>query len=555
MPPIPWTPRAVYHPAMAPAHARLGRPPSAPSTAPGDHHGRIGWLLRVNRLYGRDETAGVAADFARRLGGTSFGRAVNQSTVTRWEKGERPIPHQGLLGYEEVLDLPGRCLAAVAEAARSIEGAPPPRRPGGPGEDQALRQVEVLVDRAAGGDVMSGGDWTDLTGDLLAMPQVVLVPHRTWTALAERLLSEMIIAESTGWLQRNEALNNLIRQRDGAPAVVRAVTDLTNDRTNQVFVDPLTLLESVAHPEATGHLLRQLARPTNEHALRGAWCSVAEKIRRGHFTPPELEALSRRAAEVLADDAPHPSCRVAAAELLRQYEPGLPPGVVRVLQRAAAHDAVTRHVLRDGRMESAGAAATVVQRLARGAVGGLPRRVLDEDPTFPQLIEEMLFHPQISRRLLAAQFVEASPYREPLAAALLAELRGRRIASSPVSLVCAVLAALSTLGGQAARRVVQEIVLAPGLPSSVTEAAAWSLGHMRGDSPESFWLDALDARLGGPAKPASSTARGLVYGVGVSRNTAVLRQVSANSSHDPAVRDAARWWLRTPRHVLDSTGR
>jgi hypothetical protein len=540
-----------YHASMAPGHTRRGRPPSSPSERD-DHRGRIGWLLRVNRLYGRDETASVQADFARRLAGTAYGRGVDGSAITRWEKGGRPVSRQAIRGYEQILGLPGHSLVAVADAAWSLAGESAPRSATGPDDEAVHRRTTELLNRATGGDLMSGADWADLVGNL---PRATFMPGDTWTTVAERLLSEMIISESTGWLQRNEALTGLLRHRDGARPVIRAVADLTNDPTNQVFVDPLTLLETVRDPEATDHLLRQLAAPTNEHALRGAWCAAAEKIRRGHFGPAELEELSRRAAGLLTDVASHPGCRVAATELLRQNRAALNPKVAQVLQRAAAGDAVTRHVLRRGRTEAAEAATTVVDRLARDAAGRMPREGLSDDATLERLIEEMLFHPQISRRLLAAQFVEASPYRRPLAAALQGELR--RVGTAPASLICAVLAALSTLGDHESRRAVQGLVLATGLPAAVTEAAAWALGHMRGESPGAFWAAALELRVPGgrltPEPLGWSTARGLVYGLGVSRNTAMLRQLSVDRSNDPAVRAAASWWLRTPRHVLDST--
>ena len=543
---------------MAPSHGRRGRPPQPPPAASDDYRQRIGWLLRINRLYGRDENAAIAATFGRRAGATLFGRLVDGPTITHWEAGRRPVDQLVLRGYEHLLGLPDLQLVAVADAARFMAGGPTLGRGVDPGDAALQRRTEDLLYRAVEGDVMGGGDWAELTGNLLAMPQIVLFPREVWSGLAERLLAEMVISESTGWLQRTEALNRLLLHPSGELAVIRGCADLIGDGANQVFIDPLTLLESAAHPEATSYLLQQIADPTNEHALRGAWYSAAEKIRRGHFSPSELGALSRLAADLLTGDAPHPGCRVAAAELLRQTHANVAPKFAGALRRAAADDAVTRNVLHRGRMASAEAATTVIERLAWHAISRLPRDGPAEDPMLKHLIEEMLFHPQISRRVLAAQFIEATPYRAPVAAALLAELRSG-LASAAVELVCAVLQALSALGGPDARPPVEGLVLTTGVPPAVTEAAAWSLGHLRGESPAAFWPAALARqRTTGPARPsplALSAACGLVYALGISRDLATLRRLSADASHEPAVRAAARWWLNKPRHVLDSTKR
>ncbi|MFF5084819.1 hypothetical protein ACFY36_47930 [Actinoplanes sp. NPDC000266] len=542
---------------MAPSQARRRRSPEPTGPVPGGYRVRVGWLLRINRLYGEDESAAVAVQFGRRFSGTCLHRPVDGPTISHWEAGSRPAGHLAIRGYEHLLRLPSRTLVAVADAARSMDDGPAPLDAFDPGEAETEQRTEDLLHRALEGDVLDGGDWTDLTGTLRAMPSVMLFPRATWSRLAERLLDEMIIAESTGWLQRMEALHSLLRHPKGQPAVVHAVGDLVRDSTNQVFVDPLTLLEPADHPEATRHLLRQIADPTNDHAWRGAWCSVAEKIRRDQFSPSELDTLSRQAADLLSGNEPHPGCRVAAAELLRQTRADVASRFAGVLRKAADEDAVTRHVLRRGRMATAEATTVVIGRLAGQAVSRLPRDGQAKDPTLEVLLEEMLFHPQVSRRLLAAQFIEATPYRTLIAGSLVAELRKGAV-SSP-TLTCSILQALSTLGDPDARPSVENLVVASGMPPEVAEAAAWSLAHLRGESPAVFWSAALTRYLGnapaGPSPLSRSAARGLVYGLGISRDTSMLRQVSSNVAAEPAVRAAAAWWLNKPRHVLDSTSR
>lgn len=543
---------------MAPSHGRRGRPPKPSPPASDDHRARVGWLLRINRLYGADESVAVAARFARGFQGRCFERPADGPTITHWEAGRRPVDHLVLRRYEHILGLPDRQLVAVADAAHSMAGGPGLRRAVDPGDATVLRRTEDLLYQAAGNEVMGGADWDELTGYLLAMPHIVLFPRDVWPRLAERLLAEMIIAESTGWLQRIEALSRLLKHPNGEAAVIQGCADLIEDGTNQVFIDPLTLLESSAHPEATGHLLRQIANPTNDNALRGAWYSAAEKIGRGHFSQSQLGTLSQLAADLLTGDAPHPGCRLAAAELLRQTRAWATPKVAGALRRAAADDPVTWHVVDRGRMAAAETATTVADRLACHAISRLPRDGLAEDPMLNHLLEEMLFHPQISRRLLAAQFIEATPYRALVAAALIAELRNG-LASSHAMLVCSILHALSILGDPDARPLVEGLVLATGLPWAVTEAAAWSLGHIRGESPAAFWPAALGRQLAtGRAKPsplALSATRGLVYALGMSRKTAMLQRLRSDASVEPAVRSAAVWWLNMPRHVLESTKR
>jgi hypothetical protein len=49
-----------------------------------------------------------------------------------------------------------------------------------------------------------------------------------------------------------------------------------------------------------------------------------------------------------------------------------------------------------------------------------------------------------------------------------------------------------------------------------------------------------------------SALRGLVYGLGISRQHGVLTSLRTDTTLPPAVRTATRWWLAIPRHISAS---
>jgi len=444
-------------------------------------------------------------------------------------------------------------------------GSPTLQRTVDPLSPAVRNRTGQLLDMALSTDAMNGDDWDELTVNLWAFPAVFVHPPTAWAVLAERLLLEMIISGGNGWLQRSEALFRLLGHPCGEMPVIAACATLSADRTNQIFIEPLTILEMSSHPDAANHLLRQIVDPTNDHAHRGAWWAVAEKVGRGHFTSAQLEALGDQAVALLTADAQHPACRLAAAELLRQMPATASWRVRSAVRRVASVDALTGNVLKTGRTAPAGVAAAVVAGLAADAMRLTPRDVLDHDPMLAHLLDEMLFHPQISHRLLAAQLIAASPYSVAIGAAIGDELRRPRVLAS-AELAVPMVNALTHFSDVDRRRLVERLVLAPGVPAPVMEAAAWSVGHGRGPGDLRFWPAAFARHLAGGdphvhtgpagAPPLTvSAARGLVYSLGIHHNVALLRKLRTDTSAPHHVRIAAAWWLNIPEHILSSVRR
>ena len=164
-----------------------------------------------------------------------------------------------------------------------------------PGSATLRRRTGELLDQALGDEPMTAAEWDELTANLWALPTVFLHPAGAWDRLAQRLVAEVTIADGLGWALRCEAVNRLLGHPSAELPVIAACAALVADPANQVFIDPLTMLEISPHPDAGRHLIAQILPPTNERAQLGAWCSAAEKIGRGHFGPADLGLLSREA--------------------------------------------------------------------------------------------------------------------------------------------------------------------------------------------------------------------------------------------------------------------
>jgi hypothetical protein len=511
---------------------------------------RIAWLLRTNRIFGPDETLATGAKFAKAFRGNDFHREIDRTQVTRWEKATQRAGYQVIRRYEELLGLARHRLVAVADGLyrsaldapgrsyldRELDGADP----------QLHRRTSALIERVVGGDLLTGSDWDELTSNLLAMPTVFLFPDTLWNEIAGRLLREMIIADGSEWLQRSEALLRLLGHPAAEPVIIAASTALVRDADNQVFVDPLTLLGFSAHSDAAQSIVGQIANPTNDHALRGAWWSAAEKLSRGHFAPSEIRMLSRYAVDLLRSSGQHLGSRMPAAEVLRRSGFAARKSSASAMRELTA-DRLTRMVVQSGRTGSREAAAAITSRVATSAVGMLVRDGPGDDPLVRSLIEEMLFHPQISTRSAAVRLVAATPYRFPVARALCVEL-GNRIVFEDPGLAPAIVYAIGILGDGEAHNRLQRLVLTNGVPRYIEETALWVLGHGRGAPADAFWKHAIGIYRNRPA-----CLRGIIYGLGITRNVALLRACRSDTDLPYEARRAARWWLDIPSHVLDST--
>lgn len=524
-----------------------GRPPdSGPSRVYGCE-AVVAWLLRINRIFGGDETLAVASRFARELSGQ-----VSESQVSRWEHATARAGAEVIRRYERVLGLPDGRIGAVADSLyRESLGrlGPPVLRPHtDPDDDARRRRLAVLLERALGGEVMSGADWAELTEGVWSIP-LLLHPRSLWDRLARRLLAELLIAEGTAWLNRCEAINRLLGHRDCTQSVIEACTGIIDDHRSQVLIEPMALLELTPHPAAARHLLRHIECPGGGHALRAAWWAVAEKAGRGHFTPEQLRYLTRTAAETLRDNGSHMACRLAAAETVRQVMPAAGTALLRhVLGKASKDDPVTGHVVRSGTTCSPATVRAVARNLAGATLIAMPRELLHGDPILERLISSMLFHPQGTRRVIAAQAIAATPYRWALAGAIGREL-GRSPTLTNAALATALVQALTHLGGPGEAPLVRRLALSTGLPAPISESAAWVAGHLPGDD-ATFWERAARRIMLDDADP--SLAKGLIYSLGTARRHGELRALAGTARLHPDLRTAAAWWLTIPRVIARS---
>src|SRR5215472_1488069 len=66
----------------------------------------VAWLLRVNRLYGRDEKLASLRNFAAGFQGGSWPDPASTSQISRWETAAARAGFGVLRRYEEMLGLP-----------------------------------------------------------------------------------------------------------------------------------------------------------------------------------------------------------------------------------------------------------------------------------------------------------------------------------------------------------------------------------------------------------------------------------------------------------------
>lgn len=522
---------------------------------------RVGWLLRVNRLYGPTGRWLRLADFARAFQGGCWPERTSVYQISRWETAAVRVPYLAIRRYEELLDLPSHRLVALIDSiyryAASTGDASPvltraPDRPAAP--DRLTELVDLAASSTA---LLTGVEWDELTRRLAAVPEVVISPQRVWADIAERLLAETIVADGLAWMQRYEALSRLLAHPVGQQAAVAACASLAADRTNQVFIETVSALDASDHPDANRHVLRQLAHPTNDRAQFGALLASVRKLRFGHFTEAQLPRLVAVIHELSFDSNRRGDIQPLAVELLRRLSDRM-PAASRNRLRGLVADPTLHQVLRAGRLADGEASRRLVDRLSNTAVALMPGEPPPfRDEVLPVLVDEMLFSPVFDVRMYAAIAVSGTPYRQPLAAGLAAELNGRTVLADPVA--PAMIEALRLVGGAEQRAVIERLTTASGVHGSITVAAAQAIGHVGGRSDDRFWRTAvayhaeLWRRTGQPTNEAA--LNGLTYGLGMTRNPALLRLLRADDRMPQPVRAAATWWLNVPDVVYASANR
>ncbi|MGC3860643.1 hypothetical protein ACPSM1_10705 [Micromonospora chersina] len=517
----------------------------------------MGWLLRVNRLHGPTERWLRLAAFAGAFQGGCWAERTSVYQISRWETGAVRVPYLAIRRYEELLEVPSHSLVALVDTILrygASTGTAPPMLTRALDQAAAPERLTELVDLASSSIArLTGAEWDELTRRLAAEPSMVITPYRAWSTIAERLLSETIVADGIPWMQRYEALSRLLAHPIGQQAAVAACADLAADRANQVFVETVSVLDASDHPDAARHVLRQLANPTNDRAQYGALLASVRKLRFGHFADAQMPRLVAVLHELTRDATRRDDIQPLAVELLRRL-PDTISAASRHRLRAVAADPTLRQVLRAGRLADGEASQRVVDRIAAAVVSGMPRHIpYFRDEVLPVLLDEMLFSPVFDVRMYAAIAVSGTPYRRPLAARFATELADPAVLGAAVA--PAMIEALRLVGGPEQRVVIERLITASGMPAPVTIAAAQAIGHVGGVSDDRFWSQAIayHARMWRRSRrPAYAAAlNGLTYGVGMARNRAMLQRLRTDHSMPEQVRSAAAWWLNLSEAVLE----
>src|ERR1700754_1020981 len=239
---------------------------TAPRSARVTTRDRIAWVLRVNRTQNLSPAWRRGTTFADAFHGGSWPRPVNAVQITRWETGKTRPPRGAVARYEELLDLdPGEITSTIDTIGRYLQpfdtrGSnavwPPHQRSGGPFEGE----FDELFAKVTSNALLSGADWDRLTA-LAVADGVYVMPAAARDAIAQRLVSEMIIAHGRPWRQRFEALNRLLGHRLLGPQAIGACGALAADPGNQVFIEIVSALDGTAHPDASRHVIGQLHAP------------------------------------------------------------------------------------------------------------------------------------------------------------------------------------------------------------------------------------------------------------------------------------------------------
>ncbi|MFI7491948.1 hypothetical protein ACIBXA_26565 [Micromonospora echinaurantiaca] len=542
---------------------RRGRPPASPrqpTARPGwpPHQDRAAWLLRVNRLYGKRNWTSATA-FAQAFQGGCWPERTSVYRISRWETAAVRVPHLAVRRYEQLLDLPDGHLVALIDTiyryfAPVVSATPLLTRDADTRNGERAGRIEQLLEIVLSDGIVTGAEWDDLTAHLAVAPRQVITPHSAWNRMAERLLAEMIISDGLAWMQRHEAFNRLLAHPVGQQAAIAACAALAADRAGQAFVETVCALDGSAHPDASRHLLAQLTSPTNDRAQYGALLGCIRKLRYGHFTRPQILKLVPVVHELMLDPAAYERAQPLAAELLRRLPSDISARYRTHLRRAVARDPVARHALPGGHpVEAAG---VLVARIAGATLARTP----GEAPTFtdrllPVLLDEMLFSPVFDVRLYAAMLLAGTPYRQPLAATLAAEL-AISVSGGRVEEALTLIEALRIVGTPEQRPVIERLTTATGLAPAITLAATQAIGHIGGRSGDHYWNRAIEHHAAGWRRSRSSThvtaLLGLVYALGIARNEPMLQRVRHDATIPAEPRAAASWWLNVPRRILDS---
>lgn len=487
---------------------------------------RISWLLRVNRRLATDPRLRAGKEFAAAFRDDAE-RPLAASQVTRWEDGTVVPRRETIRRYEDLLGLAPHSLTALKDAVERAAGTIPAPIAAEVVADR--RHFHELLERATTGAPMTGQRWSELTELVQISPGLVLHPPNLWERLSHRLLGELVVAEDTAWLQRQEAMCRLLDHPDAGVHAVDACIGLAVDRSSPVVVEPLSLLDATAHPDANRHICRTIAAADDGRALYGALLASVRKVRAGHFTPDELGRLGASMTGLLDDSALSRSLRPLIFEVGRSLSGG-------------PEEDRRRPVARPGPVAHRAAIVAAAEVLpGQGA-----------DPVLTGLVDDALHNGNPDERMHAGMFIAATPYAPAVARVLLEDTLADFRRRSEASLAPA-LRTLTILGATEHRVLIAQILTGQGFSEHARHAAAWATPHCSGAFDEATWRRILQVQFLAwrrvPTGLGEEILHGVTYGLGTDGHRALLAEVRADDRLPAAARSTAAWLLTTPAMI------
>ena len=513
-----------------------GRRRGRPQRLPEDPHSlasgvvgcdqRIAWLLTVARVLGPDP------DLARRDGFIAALKArgipVDASRVSRWESGLQALPSKVAATYEDILGRTDGSLVSVAGGLRRAFGNGPSARENLVRDaDMSDSELNRLIDANEAG-AGTGGQWLQLADHFNRFDRVFL-READWTALCQRLVTELGSAVGTGYVRRYEAAAAFIRHPNARRHLIMAVGQFVTDPDAQVVAPVLNLLSEVPDPAAAALTLRMLSADSENKYLRRAASSVAAtKLARGHF---DESALPRLESHVLGALRRGESLdgRLDAFDLAVRLPDPSWERVTGGLRTRRAHGLVSQARAGDEIIQSA-RAASVVAELAPAVQADTPwHQPQEPDLMLRRLLREAMFHSHKPRRHHAALLIAASPYA-PAAAHHLVQL-----AADPNDLFAArAWTVLMRVGNHSLRDEVVHRALVEDRPS-VRARALVNVGLDGAITPEQC------RAIAGRYDDARSLERhATLFALGMA---GAPELTDLAKSEDPETQRAAHWWL------------
>lgn len=493
---------------------------------------RVAWLLSASRIHAHDPGMAHRDQFVEQL--KARGVAADQARVSRWESGAQRVPDRIVTAYEQVLGLAEHHLSAPIHGVRRsldpdhehIEPVSADALTIHEDLDRLFEAVEPEEERAES----HGSDWLALTSYLATHPQIYL-RDKSWTQLAESLISQMGRAVGTAYIRRFEALRTLVRHPGAQRHVVKTIGAFVTDPAAQVVMHPLTLLQEVEHPRAGELAIRMLATGSGMLQQGAAWTTAA-KAARGHF---DAEALTQLEGLVLMLLATH-SRSLPEVDLLDVVARLPEPATRRVLTALKDSPAGPRLelLLRTGEVLPPDVTRHVARQVADQAQTATPAPYhVEPDLMLERLLREALFHGHQERRHQAAVLLSVSPYRPGLSKALarVVEHSDRAVAKRAAML-------MRHLCTESERDHLLTWARDHHQPE-VRGAAILSLGRLE-EGLDHEEEQVVLASLDGATPPLR---RACIYALGMTASPALSRL--ADAEDDDLARRAAAWWRRT----------